>query len=53
MYNDYKEVRFDKFCNNCQHKNLKHTDEPCNECLTNNINLHSRKPVKFEEEKKK
>ena len=52
MFNDYKEVRFDEFCKLCKHKDLKDTDEPCNECLTNPVNLHSRKPVNFEEEKK-
>lgn len=48
-----KEVRFDKYCHKCKHEKLDDIDEPCYECLKNPVNLHSRVPVKFEEEKKK
>ena len=27
-------------------------EEPCNECLENNVNLYSHKPIKFEEKEK-
>lgn len=50
MPNDYKEVRFDLYCSKCKHKKLPEIDEPCYECLKNPVNLHSRKPVNFEEE---
>ena len=51
--NYYKEVRFDLYCKTCKYVDLKDTDEPCNECLTEAINYASVKPVKYEEKKKK
>lgn len=50
MPNEYKEVRFDLYCSKCKHEKLPEIDEPCYECLKNPVNLHSRKPVNFEEE---
>ena len=47
--NDYKEVYFGNFCKKCKHFDVKDNEEPCEECLDNPINLHSHKPVKFEE----
>ena len=47
--NDYKEVYFHEFCPSCKHEKVKDTDEPCNECLDNPINLFSHRPVKWEE----
>lgn len=44
-----KEVRFDIYCETCRHKDKKDHEDPCNECLDNTVNLHSHKPVKFEE----
>lgn len=49
MPNDYKEVYFSLYCKTCKHEDLEHTLDPCNECLTNPVNLHSHKPVKWEE----
>ena len=46
---EYKEVHFNEYCKLCKHKDVKDVEDPCNECLDNPINLHSRKPVKFEE----
>lgn len=51
--NDYKEVYFGNFCRECKHSGTKSNEEPCEECLDNPINLHSHKPVKFEEKEKK
>lgn len=48
----YKEVYFHKYCESCKHKGLKDTDEPCNECLDNPVNLYSHKPVKYEEKER-
>lgn len=45
---DYKEVYFDKYCKTCKHTKKKDTEEPCDECLDNPINLHSHKPVNWE-----
>ena len=50
---DYKEVYFHQYCERCKHKDVKDNDEPCEECLSNPINLYSHKPVKFEEVKKR
>ena len=49
----YKEVYFDQYCKDCAHKALKDTDEPCNECLDNPINLYSHKPVNWVDKNKK
>lgn len=45
----YKEVYFGEYCKKCKHMNCNSDEEPCNECLTNPVNEHSHKPVKFEE----
>jgi len=43
-----KFVEFDEYCKICKFKRTKYDQEPCNECLSNPVNLHSRKPVNFE-----
>lgn len=48
----YKEVYFDKYCKTCKYKNLKESDDPCDECLEETVNAYSHKPVKYEEEEK-
>lgn len=48
----YKEVYFDKYCKICKYKNLKESDDPCDECLEETVNAYSHKPVKYEEEEK-
>ena len=47
--NEYKEVLYCNYCKLCKHFDKKMVDEPCNSCLNEPINLHSHKPVKFEE----
>lgn len=49
MSEGYKEVYFCQYCSKCKHKDVVHTDEPCNECLHESYNVYSHKPVKFEE----
>ncbi len=44
-----KIVEFDKYCSKCKYENLNGDGEPCNTCLTNPTNTHSKKPVCFEE----
>ena len=44
-----KEVYYNEYCNSCKHREKENTDEPCNECLGEPINLYSHKPVKYEE----
>ncbi len=45
----FKEVEFWKFCDKCKHKDVNEVKDPCNECLDEAANLHSTKPVCFEE----
>ena len=47
-----KEVYFHEYCETCKHKDVKNTDDPCHECLSEPTNLYSHKPVKYEEAKK-
>lgn len=44
----YKEVYFDQYCKNCKHKDKLETDDPCDECLAEPVNLYSHKPIKWE-----
>lgn len=48
-----KEVYYHQYCKTCKHKDVKNTEEPCNECLSEPVNRYSHKPVKFEERDKK
>lgn len=43
--NEYKEVYFHQYCNTCEHVNVDAIADPCNECLTNAVNVYSHKPV--------
>lgn len=52
MDSEYKEVYFDKYCSTCKHKPVKDDEEPCDECLSEPINLYSHKPIKWEEDEK-
>lgn len=53
MNEEYKEVRFDLYCESCKYKDIKDIEDPCNECLDEPINLHSHKPTKYEEDTNK
>ena len=46
---DYKEVRFDKYCDSCEYADKSGFEDPCDECLTHIMNLYSEKPVNFKE----
>lgn len=50
MEQEYKEVRFDIYCQKCVHKDLDEVKDPCNECLDEPYNYQSEKPVMFKEE---
>ena len=50
---DNKEVYFNQYCHKCKHADVNDHDKPCDECLDEPVNLHSHKPVKFEEKEKK
>lgn len=45
----YKEVYFDQYCKKCGHEKLKEDESPCDECLSEPVNVDSHKPVKFVE----
>ena len=49
MQDDYREVRFDIYCETCKHKEKNENEEPCDECLEDSINLNTEKPVRWEE----
>lgn len=53
MNNIDKEVYFFHYCPTCKHKDLAHTEEPCNECLHEPTAPYSHKPVKYEEKENK
>lgn len=45
-----KFVDFAQYCSQCKYKDLKDTDDPCNECLTNSVRTDgSKKPINFKE----
>lgn len=52
MENQYKLVDFKKYCETCKHKDKKHIEDPCNDCLDQPVNIDSHKPVNYEEEEK-
>lgn len=43
----YKEVYFDRYCKTCKHEKLKETEEPCEECISEPLNLNTHRPVKY------
>ncbi len=49
MDNEYLEVYFDQYCKSCKYCDAKDVLDPCDECLTNPVNLYSHKPVNWKE----
>lgn len=49
MEETYKEVYFDQYCKICKFEKNKETDEPCDECLNEPVNVYSHKPVCWKE----
>lgn len=51
---DYKEVRFDKYCSKCKYKDVDDTkgQPPCHECLSDPVNYGTEVPVKFKAKEK-
>lgn len=52
MEEAYKEVDFHKYCETCKDKDAEEKYDPCNECLTETVNVNSEKPVYWKEKKK-
>lgn len=44
-----KFVDFKKYCETCMYRDTKETEDPCHGCLDHPVNLHSHKPVNYEE----
>lgn len=55
MNGETKFVEFEKYCKTCKYSELSESEEPCWDCLENPVNVHSHKPINWEEadEKKK
>lgn len=51
MEEDYREVRFDLYCEACKYKDKAEEEDPCVECLEEPLNQYTDKPVKWEENK--
>lgn len=49
----YKEVYFHEYCKKCKHRDLKEKDFPCDECISEPLNLNSHRPVKYEQKESK
>lgn len=47
MKKNYKEVRFDQYCNKCKYQKKTESDDPCYECLNYGVNIDSRKPIHY------
>lgn len=47
MEDIYKEVYFDQYCKTCKYEKTKEEDDPCDECMSEPVNLFSHKPVKW------
>lgn len=43
-----KEVRFDRYCKLCKHKDLEETKNPCNDCLEYGMREGTCKPEHYE-----
>lgn len=49
----YKEVYFHEYCQKCKNRNVPDTEEPCDECLSEPINMYTHEPVKYEKKETK
>lgn len=49
MNDGYKEVYYNEYCHKCKNFKKDVIDDRCNECLSEPVNLHTHRPVKFEE----
>lgn len=44
-----KIVAFDIWCPKCKHRDKKEHQQPCDDCLSEPVNVDSQKPVNWEE----
>lgn len=52
MDENHQEVYFDKYCKTCKNKDTKEYEDPCNDCLSEPVNVGSHKPINWEEKEK-
>lgn len=52
MEYEYKEVDYHQYCHKCKYYGVSEVKDPCNNCLGEPANLHSVKPVYYEEKKR-
>ena len=48
----YKEVYFHEYCKTCKHKDVPEKDEPCDECMSEPVNMSTHRPVNYEKRSK-
>lgn len=53
MNEGYKEVYFYEYCYMCKYADLKESEYPCCECVSEPANIYSHKPVNFKEKEEK
>ena len=46
---EYREVDFEEYCQECRYKDYPEEEEPCNECLSESYNHESFKPINFKD----
>jgi hypothetical protein len=46
-----REVYYYEYCPYCVHKDKAEDEDPCYECLDNPVNIDSRKPMRFEDDR--
>lgn len=44
-------VDYAKWCSSCRYFDIDEAEEPCDSCMTNDMNFGTDKPVKYEEKK--
>lgn len=49
---NYQEVYFDRYCETCKNKDTKEYENPCNDCLSEGVNVGSHKPVNWREKER-
>lgn len=52
MEDIYREVDFEKYCKTCRYKKRDEKCDPCNDCLAEETNANSEKPVYWKEVEK-
>lgn len=52
MSEGYKEVYFCQYCKSCKYEKLSEHEEPCDDCLSESVNVYSHKPLYYEEKEK-